>query len=99
MPILLKEVFTLYEALAQGRTALCLSLAPVSRLHHWLQGQDMAAAEAYWRRTLAGFTAPVAISVAPVGVRSPAAGLRESERQPDCRGDAAGDCARQKQRG
>jgi amino acid adenylation domain-containing protein/non-ribosomal peptide synthase protein (TIGR01720 family) len=58
-PLLLSEVFALYEAAVAGREA---HLPPPPRPYRdyiaWLAERDQAAAERYWRRTLAGFTAP-----------------------------------------
>ena len=61
MQILLKEVFTLYEAYSRGET---LHLAPIRQYRDyigWLQ-QSLSAAETYWRKTLKGFTTPTIIS-------------------------------------
>ena len=80
LPILLKEVFSLYEAHAQGRSLALPLTRPYRDYINWLQERDLAAAEAYWRSRLAGFTSPTAIDVA----RSESAagsGTAESERQ------------------
>ena len=62
-PILLKEVFTLYEAAHQGRRIHLPPTRPFSDYIAWLKKQDVAQAEAYWRRTMAGFTAPTPLVV------------------------------------
>ncbi len=58
-PLLLSEVFTLYAAAVSGGAAV---LPPPPRPYRdyiaWLAERDEAAAESYWRRALAGFTAP-----------------------------------------
>ena len=57
MRLLLGEVQQLYRAPADGASAL----PPAPRYGDyidWLQRQDLAPAEAYWRRALRGFTAP-----------------------------------------
>jgi len=58
-PLLLSEVFALYEAAVAGREA---HLPPPPRPYRdyiaWLAERDQAAAEGYWRRTLAGFAVP-----------------------------------------
>jgi hypothetical protein len=54
--LFLGELFRLYEAYAAGREA---SLGPVRRFRDyiaWLGRRDPAAAEAFWRRQLAGFS-------------------------------------------
>jgi hypothetical protein len=65
--ILLREVLAVYEGLCAGRP---VRLPPSPRYRDyitWLKRQDLAPAEAYWRRTLAGFTA-----ANPVGGTAPA---------------------------
>jgi amino acid adenylation domain-containing protein/non-ribosomal peptide synthase protein (TIGR01720 family) len=60
VPLVFAEVTLLYEA---HRTGQAVALAPVARFGDyisWLQAQDAAQAEAYWRRRLAGFRAPTA---------------------------------------
>jgi amino acid adenylation domain-containing protein len=64
--LVLREVFAYYEAHRQGQA---LEL-PVPRAYrdyiHWLQQQDPARAERFWRSVLAGFTAPT-----PLGMEQP----------------------------
>ncbi len=57
-PVLFGEVFALYEAALRGRTPRLPSPRPYRDYIAWLQEQDRSQAEAYWRRTLAGFVAP-----------------------------------------
>jgi non-ribosomal peptide synthetase component F len=63
VPLLLKEVFTAYEA---ARLNQPLSL-PVPRPYRdyilWLKQQDLGQAEQYWRKTLRGFSAPIRLDV------------------------------------
>ena len=63
LPLILKEVFADYEAISQG---LYLHLEP-SRPYQdyigWLQQQDRAQAETFWRKKLNGFVAPTPLSV------------------------------------
>ncbi len=57
MPLLIREVFETYRALRCGEN---LDMAPTQAYRDyiaWLQTQDMAAAENYWRAQLAGFEA------------------------------------------
>jgi hypothetical protein len=76
--ILLREVLTLYQGLRAGRPG---RLPPSPRYRDyiaWLKRQDLAPAEAYWRRALAGFTAPNAVG-GTVAITAPAAGGEETE--------------------
>jgi non-ribosomal peptide synthase protein (TIGR01720 family) len=62
-PLLLREFFTLYEAACRGEEP---GLAPAGRFRDyvaWLQGEDPAAAEAFWRRQLGGFTRPTTLGI------------------------------------
>ena len=63
VPLLLKEVFTAYEA---ARLDQPLSL-PVPRPYRdyilWLKQQDLGQAEQYWRKTLRGFSAPTRLDI------------------------------------
>ena len=58
LPILYQEVFALYDGLALGSRPR-LPKPPAYRDYiQWLQRQDLAGAEDFWRRSLRGFTAP-----------------------------------------
>ncbi|HKP76952.1 MAG TPA: condensation domain-containing protein, partial [Longimicrobiaceae bacterium] len=61
------EVFRAYRASVAGTVAELPSVRPYRDYVAWLQRQDPAAAERYWRGVLAGFTAPT-----PLGVDRPA---------------------------
>jgi amino acid adenylation domain-containing protein len=65
-PLLLQEVFGLYGALRSGTEPRLPAPRPFRDYIGWLQKQDSTAAEAYWRRTLAGFSAPT-----PLGIDRP----------------------------
>ncbi len=56
--IVLKEVFAFYEAFCQGRDLQLPRSRPYRDHIAWLERQDWARAEAFWRQTLAGFSAP-----------------------------------------
>jgi amino acid adenylation domain-containing protein/non-ribosomal peptide synthase protein (TIGR01720 family) len=60
-PVIIKEVLTLYDALRQGQPPQLPPPRPYHDYIAWLQRQDMHAAQAYWRKTLAGFNAPTTI--------------------------------------
>jgi len=57
-PLLLREMFALYAACAQGRDAGLPPVRPYREYIAWLSRQDAAQAEAFWRETLRGFRAP-----------------------------------------
>ncbi|WP_156964509.1 non-ribosomal peptide synthetase, partial [Methylocapsa aurea] len=57
-PLVLKDAFAAYRSLTQGECAPFAPRRPYRDYLEWLAGQDPKAAEAYWRRSLAGFLAP-----------------------------------------
>lgn len=61
---LIQEVFAHYEAFAEGRDLAFGPPRPYRDYIVWLRKQDQARAEAFWRKTLAGFTAPTPLTVA-----------------------------------
>jgi amino acid adenylation domain-containing protein/non-ribosomal peptide synthase protein (TIGR01720 family) len=61
--LIMQEVFTQYGALTQGNTAPIATPRPYRDYIAWLQGQDLAAAKAYWQKTLSGFTAPTSLGI------------------------------------
>jgi surfactin family lipopeptide synthetase C len=66
--LILNEVLACYQALQQGRTPNLPRPRPYRDYIAWLQEQDMAAAEAFWRQHLEGFSAPTPLVVArPAG--------------------------------
>jgi amino acid adenylation domain-containing protein len=72
MPLVIQEVFAFYAAARRGEELQLPRPRPYRDFILWLQRQDMAAAEAFWRRTLAGFTAPT-----PLVLGAPMAGAPE----------------------
>jgi len=62
LSLVLGELFKLYEALRSGRPPERAVVTPYARYLAWLQDQDSAAAEAFWRRQLAGYRAPLPIA-------------------------------------
>ncbi|MDZ7307315.1 MAG: amino acid adenylation domain-containing protein [candidate division KSB1 bacterium] len=58
LPLLLKEVFLGYEAFRRGQQLHLPQPRPYRDYIAWLQAQDAAAAGAFWRKYLAGFSAP-----------------------------------------
>src|SRR5262249_44196951 len=63
------EAFAAYEAFCRGEEPAAPPVEPYRRYIDWLGEQDMAAAEAYWRRLLLGFQAPTALAPAEGGRR------------------------------
>ncbi|MBA3825533.1 MAG: AMP-binding protein, partial [Ktedonobacterales bacterium] len=59
----LAEVFAYYRALRAGETLALPQPRPYKEYIAWLQGQDSAAAEHYWRTQLAGFSAATPLTV------------------------------------
>ncbi|HVR95699.1 MAG TPA: non-ribosomal peptide synthase/polyketide synthase [Thermoanaerobaculia bacterium] len=63
LAILLRELFTLYEAEARGEEPLLPPARPYRDFIAWLERQSREAAETFWRAALAGFTAPTPLGV------------------------------------
>ncbi|HEV8168894.1 MAG TPA: condensation domain-containing protein [Pyrinomonadaceae bacterium] len=64
--LLLNEIAAFYDAFREGRQISPGPSRPYADYIAWLQQQDLSQAEAFWRRTLKGFTAPT-----PFGVDHP----------------------------
>ncbi len=63
IPILMQEALAIYEALRAGREAKLPPRRPFREYISWLQRQDLAQAESYWRQVLKGFSAPTPLPV------------------------------------
>jgi amino acid adenylation domain-containing protein/non-ribosomal peptide synthase protein (TIGR01720 family) len=63
LPVLLKEVMTLYQACRKEEEPRLEATRPFRDYVTWLQRQDLKAAETYWRRALAGFGSPTPLVV------------------------------------
>ncbi len=63
MPLLLQEVFARYAALSEGQPLELKPTRPYRDYVAWLQRQDLAEAERFWRANLADFSAPTALSI------------------------------------
>ncbi|HEY2739791.1 MAG TPA: condensation domain-containing protein, partial [Thermoanaerobaculia bacterium] len=63
LPLIFKEVFSTYAALCAGRRHEAGRARPYRDFIGWLQQRDGAAAEAFWRNSLAGFSAPTPLAV------------------------------------
>ncbi|MEO7331485.1 MAG: condensation domain-containing protein, partial [Minicystis sp.] len=73
--IVLKEVFALYDAEVSGKALKLDPVAAYGELIGWLQKQDRARAEAFFKKELQGFTEPT-----PLGVDRPPGGEVPSPR-------------------
>ena len=63
LPAVLRDVRQAYDALAAGREPAAGAAPSPRAMAAWLARRDPAASEAYWRRELAGFTAPTPLRV------------------------------------
>jgi len=81
VPILLKEVFALYEAFRCDQELYLQQSRPYRDYIVWLKRQDLAAAEAFWRRMLQGVTAPTPLVVDRVPGSMPAQEESHDERE------------------
>ncbi|MBV9788895.1 MAG: amino acid adenylation domain-containing protein, partial [Chloroflexi bacterium] len=63
LPLVLNEVFALYDAALHGREATLPRPRPYRDYIAWLQQQDLASAEDFWRQFLAGFSAATPLGV------------------------------------
>lgn len=61
--IVFEELFTLYKAAAEGRQLNAPRPRPYRDFIAWMQKQDKAKAEAFWRKTLKGFSVPTPLPV------------------------------------
>ncbi len=71
LSLLLREVLEAYEALRHSRPPAPTESRPYRDYIGWLQRQDSAGAETFWRERLRGFAAPTVLGV---GRSTPAAG-------------------------
>ncbi|MBZ5723521.1 MAG: amino acid adenylation domain-containing protein [Acidobacteriia bacterium] len=72
-PLVLQEVFALYESSLTGQELDLPRPRPYRDYIEWLQSQDPSSAEAYWRRQLRGFSVATPLVVdKPSGAHSPA---------------------------
>jgi len=66
LSLVLRDVFAIYRALCQGREETAAGLGPPRPYRDyidWLQRQDMAAAERFWRGVLEGFSTPTPVAL------------------------------------
>ncbi len=63
LPLVLNEVLACYAAFAYGRPLVLPTPRPYRDYIAWLQRQDLAHAEAFWRQYLQGVTAPTPFAI------------------------------------
>nr|UBH04475.1 NosC [Desmonostoc muscorum CCALA 125] len=63
MPLVFKDLLYFYQAISQGETKTVQATQSYRDYIAWLQKQDLAQAEQFWREKLQGFTAPTPLSV------------------------------------
>ncbi len=84
LPRMLSEVVLSYEGLIRGQEVPLEPVRPYRDYIAWLQKADPKPAESYWRRELAGFTAPTPLpDEGMAGRRDPTASPSGSERSPE----------------
>jgi amino acid adenylation domain-containing protein len=62
-PLILGEVMAFYEAFCSNQDLQLPPPRPYREYIAWLQKQDVAKAEAFWRQTLRGFTTPTTLGI------------------------------------
>jgi amino acid adenylation domain-containing protein len=68
-PLVQSDLFAFYEALRNGCDLTLPPVRPYRDFIVWLQRQDLARAEAFWRQDLEGFLAPTPLPVDRAGSR------------------------------
>ena len=61
MPIVLKEVFTLYEAYSKNLPLQLPPTRPYAQYIDWIQNQDLDKAKTFWEKIVGDYSAPVSI--------------------------------------
>ncbi|MEM7356339.1 MAG: condensation domain-containing protein, partial [Acidobacteriota bacterium] len=61
--LLMSDFMALYQAAARGEKAVLEPRRPFREYVRWLASQDLAEAERYWRRVLAGLTSPTPLGI------------------------------------
>ncbi|MEH2140423.1 amino acid adenylation domain-containing protein [Nostoc sp.] len=62
-PIIVKELFALYESIQNGQQLYIAPSRPYRDYINWLQQQDLTSAKAFWQKNLEGFTVPTPLIV------------------------------------
>ena len=79
--VLIKEVLAFYQAIHQGKQCSLPPVKPYRDYIVWLQQQESASAEAYWRKALEGFKAPTALGIARIQSATTSAEATHHEQQ------------------
>ena len=79
--IILKEVFSFYEAFSQGRDLHLESSHPYRDYIAWLQQQDFSPAEEFWRQALTGVRAPTRLGAERIPENLPSRELGYGQKQ------------------
>ena len=79
-PVVINEVLSCYDALARGEEPHLPPTRPYRDYVEWLRGQDLVAAEKFWRETLRGFDAPTSLGEDGVPPQRPPHETRAAER-------------------
>ncbi|MBV7340164.1 amino acid adenylation domain-containing protein [Chloroflexi bacterium TSY] len=66
--LLLREIMVIYESYCQGIEPPPSTSRPYRDYIVWLQEQDQAEAEAFWRQTLRGFAIPTQLELGPANM-------------------------------
>lgn len=82
MQIILKEVFTLYEANYRGESLELAASRPYRDYIIWLQEQDIEQAKNFWQKTLQGWEFPTALGVDRKAIADKATEQQNYEEQP-----------------
>ena len=78
--VLTQEVWALYDAYCDGKKLELTPARPYADFIAWLQRQDQAKAEDFWRRRLKGFSAPTSLGVDRLAGRGVGADADSGER-------------------
>jgi amino acid adenylation domain-containing protein len=73
--LLWAEMFSFYKAYAEKRLPRMTELRPYKDFIRWLGAQDRSKAEAFWRRSLDGFTEPTPLPIDTFSVSSVMSGI------------------------
>ena len=63
LPLLIKDVFTCYEAISQGERCQLEDRYPYRDYIAWLQRQDLAQARVFWQQVLKGLQVPTPLGI------------------------------------
>ncbi|MGD9898611.1 MAG: amino acid adenylation domain-containing protein [Calditrichaceae bacterium] len=82
LPLLFKEIFTLYESFVANRDIRLEKTRPYRDYINWINQQDVRTAEEYWKEKLSDVTAPTPLTVdLPAGGHAKTGGYEKSMRR------------------